>query len=116
MDKRRATGSPAPECMMLELDYLRPLFRECEPGSKIAMDVGAHRGEVARPLLAEGFSVLAIEANTRLCEELTRSLAHFVAGNRLKVLNAAASDCKGFGTLLVGATDTVSTLEKGWTT
>jgi FkbM family methyltransferase len=59
-------------------------------------DIGAHTGEDTDFYLAQGFRVIAVEANPDLCVELGERFADAIADGRLKVVNKAVARERGF--------------------
>ena len=62
---------------------------------KTIFDIGMHKGEDTDFYLAKGFRVIAVEAMTSLCEQVTARLADAVREGRLVVVNAAIAAEEG---------------------
>jgi FkbM family methyltransferase len=61
----------------------------------LIFDVGAHMGEDTDFYLRKGFSVVAIEAVPKFCNDLKARFSEYVAQDRLLVVNMAVSNVGG---------------------
>jgi FkbM family methyltransferase len=67
----------------------------------LIIDVGMHAGEDTEHYLAEGFDVVAIEANPALVAEVTERHAEAVSAGRLRIISAAIAEDAGTRQLAV---------------
>ena len=65
------------------------------PESLLIYDVGAHSGDDTAYYLSGGYSVVAIEANPALADEVSIRFASAIASGRLVVLNVGIADADG---------------------
>jgi FkbM family methyltransferase len=117
---------PEERAATLELFYLRDLLTGLPADQRTALDVGAHRGHVSVMLARLGFSVLAVEPNPLIADQLDWRLEELglagygpdarTAGGRVRLARCAASDRNGWDGLLVGSASTVCSLERAWAT
>lgn len=83
--------------------------------SRIVFDLGMNNGDDAAHYLAQGFSVVALDANPALCEKAASRFQPAIADARLTILNAAIADKAGEATFFVNLdNDHWSSLDIGW--
>lgn len=117
---------PEEQAATLEILYLRDLLAALPPDQRTALDVGAHRGHVSVALARLGYSVVAVEPNPVIADQLDWRLEELgvagygpdgrTAGGRVRLVRCAASDRNGWDGLLVGSASTVCSLERRWAT
>ena len=61
----------------------------------LIFDLGLHRGEDTEFYLAKGFRVVAVDANSDLCDEVSKRLARYVDSGTLVVVNRAVAEEPG---------------------
>jgi FkbM family methyltransferase len=74
----------------------------------LVIDVGAHDGSDVASYLAQGYRVLAIEANPKLAHQLTQLFADAIAAGRLTVLAAGVHYETGQATFYISEHDELS--------
>jgi FkbM family methyltransferase len=67
----------------------------------LVFDVGMHRGEDTERYLAQGFRVVAVEANPALVDLAAQRFAHAIASGRLTIVGGAVADEPGMVELAV---------------
>jgi FkbM family methyltransferase len=77
-------------------------------GSRVAVDVGAHNGDITRFFLDKGFDVLAMEPNQQKRKALD------AIGGRSLVYSLAASDKSEQRDMLLFTDDGLNSLEQAW--
>lgn len=83
--------------------------------SRIIFDLGMNNGDDTAHYLAQGFAVVAVEANPALCEKAARRFQTAIAERRLTILNAAIAESAGEATFYVNLdNDHWSSLDIGW--
>lgn len=83
--------------------------------SRLIFDLGMNNGDDTAHYLAQGFDVVALDANPTLCEKAASRFAAETARCRLTILNAAIADKEGEATFYVNLdNDHWSSLDIGW--
>jgi len=110
---------PAPSASMLaatlEIAYLRRLLESLDEQRKLALDVGAHKGDVTQVLADLGFKVLAVEPQDYMADRFAKRHANRMTTGTVLLSRCAVSDHTGEADLIIGSASTVSTLEPLWT-
>ena len=89
-----------------------PRFAE---DSRTIFDLGMNNGDDTAHYLAQGFDVVALDANPSLCAKATSRFQAAIAAGRLTILNAAIADREGEATFHINLdNDHWSSLDIGW--
>jgi FkbM family methyltransferase len=81
--------------------------RQSEHRADVVMDVGMHDGGDTARFLADGFKVVAIEANPHLVQDATARFASEIRSGQLVILGAAIGTQRGTASFGICETDSI---------